>query len=428
MRNILTLCALLLIFGSCKKDKKEDTSPENVTLLVTPVANTTGPVIQQMIGPGGGTITSADGRVSLTFPAGALETNQTISIQPIENKLPSGASNSAYRFLPHGLQFKVPVQLTFQYNEQEIANSAPEFLSLATQQDGKWKIPPGSVTVNKTAKTVTARLQHFSDYAWFESCFIQVGDKIDQGEYSIDPGSKVKIAVVIGVNGNSNELIVPLVIPASNVLSWKINGEAVASNQYGTLANIDPPNQAIKEFQAPVNVVSNGSLVAISVEIKNPTGGPGQFMLVANLLLQFENSFRINGTDYRAGGVSAFKVGNTLQVSLSTAQGAVASFTIENFTGPGSYQFNTPRNSSEPGYTGYFTTINASMPNNGGHFSNRKPDPGNPGKYFYSSGTVVVHQGRAPGDILKATFNGLLYNDNAPGNATISGSVSTRAN
>ena len=103
MRNILTLCALLLIFGSCKKDKKEDTSPENVTLLVTPVANTTGPVIQQMIGPGGGTITSADGRVSLTFPAGALETNQTISIQPIENKLPSGASNSAYRFLPHGL-------------------------------------------------------------------------------------------------------------------------------------------------------------------------------------------------------------------------------------------------------------------------------------------------------------------------------------
>jgi hypothetical protein len=67
------------------------------------------------------------------------------------------------------------------------------------------------------------------------------------------------------------------------------------------------------------------------------------------------------------------------------------------------------------------------MPNNGGHFLNRKSDPGNLGQYFYSSGTVVVHQGRAPGDILKATFNGLLYNENEPGNATIAGSVSTRA-
>src|SRR5262245_62015585 len=66
-----------------------------------------GKQVRQEISVSGGTIISDDGRVQLNFPPGALTETTTISIQPVNNKIPNG--NKAYRFEPSGLQFQKPV-------------------------------------------------------------------------------------------------------------------------------------------------------------------------------------------------------------------------------------------------------------------------------------------------------------------------------
>jgi hypothetical protein len=66
----------------------------------------------QTIDAAGGSLTSADGRVTLDMPAGALSTATTVSIQPITNTTPNGLALN-YRLEPEGTTFAVPVSLTF---------------------------------------------------------------------------------------------------------------------------------------------------------------------------------------------------------------------------------------------------------------------------------------------------------------------------
>ena len=69
-----------------------------------------------IVGPQGGTVTAADGGVSLAIPAGALLEDTDIVIEPIAAAdLPPGFAGAvlAYDFRPDGLQFQVPARLSF---------------------------------------------------------------------------------------------------------------------------------------------------------------------------------------------------------------------------------------------------------------------------------------------------------------------------
>lgn len=431
MRYFLVLCCLSLLVGACKKDKKgegQEPGPSG-TPLVTEVPATTGPAIQQNVGEAGGTITSADGSISLVIPAGALTSSQTISIQPIENKLPSGVSKGAYRFLPEGLHFAVPVTVKLTYTDAEIAdlNSVPDFLCLATRQaDGKWKKVAGAVTVNKNARTATATIEHFSDYSWFEQYALKVGNSLNEGIYEIDPGQKVEISAVTFVE-LEGVAILPVALNIANAYNWKINGESTNISQYGSLAAVSG-SLAIKRFEAPTHIApnSNSNMVAISVEVKNPNGGPGQFVLVANLRVMFEGAFKINGTPYYATALGVTVGNGSMVMSWATAQGPSISVTIQGFTGPGTYQFATPP-PNKPGYLGYVTEINASTGLQGSTWLNKKPDPNSPGAYIYSSGTLTVYEGVTHGDVFRATLSGNTFKYMTNEGGTVNGSFTAVA-
>lgn len=73
--------------------------------------------VSKMIGPEGGTLTSSDGKITLTFPEGALSRQELITIE----LLPQGESKAlvddatelaSYAFGPDGLAFDEPVELT----------------------------------------------------------------------------------------------------------------------------------------------------------------------------------------------------------------------------------------------------------------------------------------------------------------------------
>src|SRR5204863_9094362 len=74
---------LVLLLGGCSPKHPQTGSgdpPEP-----SPVGVPAGDVVSASLGAAGGTASSADGRISVTIPAGALSADTPIGIQPITN-------------------------------------------------------------------------------------------------------------------------------------------------------------------------------------------------------------------------------------------------------------------------------------------------------------------------------------------------------
>ena len=67
-----------------------NSNPRNLKPEVEPAGTTTSDPVSQVIGSGGGSISSTDGNIELIVPAGALDSNTTITMQPITNTCPGG--------------------------------------------------------------------------------------------------------------------------------------------------------------------------------------------------------------------------------------------------------------------------------------------------------------------------------------------------
>ena len=120
-----------------------------------------GRLANKEIGPSGGTIMSADNRIELIFPAGALEQITLISIQPTTNFAPNG-TGKAYWFNPSGIQFKKPVQLIFHYTDEEAETCPAELMGLAMQdKTGKWDFLDYEEW-DSVSKTLKGFIHHFS--------------------------------------------------------------------------------------------------------------------------------------------------------------------------------------------------------------------------------------------------------------------------
>src|ERR1700733_11153177 len=94
MRHIVVLLAVMvLIFNACKKSPLGSTGGGNSTDLppaITPVGTPVDSGVTQSIGSGGGTVSSADGRLQVTIPAGDLTSPTTIGVQAVTNNAPGG--------------------------------------------------------------------------------------------------------------------------------------------------------------------------------------------------------------------------------------------------------------------------------------------------------------------------------------------------
>lgn len=171
MKRLSVISLILLVFFlTCKKNDNNPVSttpPSNTggTPEPTPIGIPVGPPTTVTIGTGGGTITSSDGTVSVTIPAGTLAGDTTISVQAITNNAPGGLG-TAYRLGPSGMHFSSPVTLRFIYPTDSV--QVPELLGVAFQDtDNIWYAMP-DYTVDSTTHTVSAPVTHFSDWVDFE--------------------------------------------------------------------------------------------------------------------------------------------------------------------------------------------------------------------------------------------------------------------
>ena len=117
-----------------------DASLDNASgdLVVTPIAPIPAAIpASASIGPSGGSIRSADGRLTLKVPAGALAAPTTLSIAPVANGAPN-AIGSGYAISPVGVAFARPAQLVLAYFESDLGGTGTGALGLASQDGTTW--------------------------------------------------------------------------------------------------------------------------------------------------------------------------------------------------------------------------------------------------------------------------------------------------
>ena len=123
-----------------------------------PVSNGT------IIGTAGGEVGSADNRVTLSIPAGALSADTEISVVP-DSAVGNGSLVTPYVFKPAGIVFDKPVTITMNYQDSDIPQGAdPAAIVLARQYNGYFWRTINNTSVDTSAKTLSAEVNGFSTY------------------------------------------------------------------------------------------------------------------------------------------------------------------------------------------------------------------------------------------------------------------------
>jgi len=118
------------------------------------------------IGPDGGTLSFAQGKVTLTIPAGALSEPVAIAVTATATFPPSAtiAEGTTYEFKPHGTRFALPVELTIAYDPAGLPPGVRGAeLRIFEAASAGWQEVTGC-TVNTARQSVTGMIGGFSVY------------------------------------------------------------------------------------------------------------------------------------------------------------------------------------------------------------------------------------------------------------------------
>lgn len=316
---------IILIFlfvsktATAQNDVAEDTTAKPA---ITAIGKPDGEKAEIKIGKEGGSFNSADGKVTLLIPQGAVSKKTTFSIQPITNLMPNG-NGLAYRLEPSGTQFQKPVQLIFHYNDNEAKDTMQLLMGIAMQNDkGHWyslKI----FTLDTVAKTLTGNINHFSDWSKFDAIKITPDQK----------RLKVKSTLYLSITGlgpspeqKEGDEVVPLIRTPKKAV-WRVNNIIKGNAIVGTLtfgaANYVESNNL---YTAPAQV-PNQNPVAVSAKLEGLTikfNGINfnNLRLVSNILI-YDNAYEvkmISSIDGMAGsmfGKSTYKDSGSFVVSVN---------------------------------------------------------------------------------------------------------------
>lgn len=135
-----------------------DPSPDGLT-CISGIPVTPG---QAVIGPEGGTVTSADEHLTLDIPSGALSEILTFSITET-TEFTDRFLGTVYDIGPNGTIFSAPAQLTLQYDEPSLPPGTDEGrLMLATIENGQLKLLP--TTREAAANALGAEITHLTPF------------------------------------------------------------------------------------------------------------------------------------------------------------------------------------------------------------------------------------------------------------------------
>jgi hypothetical protein len=228
------------------------------TFTPAPKGDPQGTATTQMIDATGGSVTSADGRITLNIPAGALGTATTVSIQPITNTTPNGIG-LGYRLQPEGTTFAMPVNLTFHLSATEALALDSTFI--ATQQaDGLWYSQPDQQR-DSSAQTVGVSTGHFSDWTVAQTLQLQPTEARLKTDTAINFIAGV---VILSDKVHVEPVPTPVQLDDINLVvakTWSVDGIEGGNTQIGEIS--DPGS-----FTAPHIVPTpNPSTITLTIQL-----------------------------------------------------------------------------------------------------------------------------------------------------------------
>jgi hypothetical protein len=309
------LFLLLLLYQQLAGQEPIDTARKP---LKTKAGQPIGTPVKLKIGKRGGSISSADSKLTLVFPEGALEKETQISIQPINNTL-TLQDAGAYQLEPSGIRFNKPVTIIFKYEGDA------ELKGIAMQEEsGQWW-SLRKATIDTVAKTITGAIPHFSRWALFERLHLRpkhASLRINKSlslvviEYSQDeellkdlpksnPADAQSLAPMSQSQGVSadGDYLPPLPKPSEDelpplpvnykVVSWTVNSITDGNSEVGRISN---KQKKACTYTAPGDEPSQNP-VAVTAKLEGlsytPTGGRKMRTLFLT------SNIRIIGNGYR---------------------------------------------------------------------------------------------------------------------------------
>jgi len=210
------------------------------TYTPAPKGTSVGSPVTATMDSTGGTIASSDGRLVMTFPAGAVTAATDVSIQNITSTVPNGLG-SAYRLLPEGTTFSQPVTLTFHLSDME--NNGIDSIFIASQHaDNFWYSQPHQIR-DATAETVSVSATHFSDWSLVGTIVLTpIKTRVRTGTVTSFTGT------IVLVDPNENVLADPeadeLEIPTGSTLdkmnsprTWAVNFITGGNTRLGQISD-----------------------------------------------------------------------------------------------------------------------------------------------------------------------------------------------
>jgi hypothetical protein len=233
--------------------------------------------VTKVIGATGGALTSGDGKVTITIPAGAFAGNTTVSIQPISNNAPGGL-DGAYRITPDGTQLSAAATLTFNVSDADLRGTTFDVLGIASQDANRhWR--KSATNSNATTHTLTVTTSHFSDWSLVYGLQLRplratvvVGKSVS---LSIQLCDVVDVGDIASLLADCDDDPVPA-LPPTTPLDWQANGIPTGNASVGTV--LPAGTDAI--YTAPAQKPANNP-VAVSVNFGGQSGASQ--LLVSNI-------------------------------------------------------------------------------------------------------------------------------------------------
>jgi hypothetical protein len=127
------------------------TTPTHTGPTVTAPGTPVGAPVTQTIGPAGGTMQTADGKIKITFPAGAVASDTQFTLQPLTHALRNGVG-LAYELSPQNVKLEKPIRIRLRVSAGDRAGASAS-MGLALQDDrGAWFALKGAQVTTATVR------------------------------------------------------------------------------------------------------------------------------------------------------------------------------------------------------------------------------------------------------------------------------------
>lgn len=383
----------------------------NLPAEITEKGKPIGAPVVKSIGPEGGTLTSPDGSLQLTFPAGALSAATPLRLQMVENKA-AGGIGPAFEVTPKDTKLNKPVSLAWKFGKDGLNGTATNVVGLARQrEDGAWL---GKSNLKADVATQTLTVPTFDlkyPLAFYQNFYLKYDASV------LVPNQQIMLTVAYQPNhsdkeeSESRETLLASLKPwepvdHTNLRNWRLNGEpALSANKANGSLNVHNKGEKAL-YIAPSKVPANNPM-AISVDLK--TGGRSQIILVANVTVVAANRMTINGKIYENPKVSVNndESGSRIYISMQEVMPPDASYpaglsvSIKNFKGKGTYTIESDENcrmdGKESGKTGKL-------------FDSQYVDPIS-FDMVYSKGSITITEYNGKLGTIAGTFSATLYHE-----------------